>query len=370
MPQKRQKTPSFEGVHARHGLRLPALAVLLVLITALAACDRSEDNDNGDDEEVEAGTPVAAAEVTPRDLSRTVQLSATVEARIEIDLAARAGGQVDTVFVEEGDAVEAGELLASLDMSEEEAELARARAAAEEAALEYERTAQLLERGDVTEAEYERTRAERRAADGEVLLWETRLTFGRIVAPRDAVVSERMIDPGEAVSNQDELFGLVDMQALVLRLGVSELDVVHLESGQRVPVTLDAIPGNEMEAEIRRIFPTAERGSRLVTVEVALPADAHEQGVRPGFLGRVRIPVDERPEALAVPSSAIGENGEERYVYVIEDEHLVRRTVEPGVDRGEWTEIVDGLSEGDIVLASNPIDMREGDPVRIVGWRG
>lgn len=369
-----RKNPAKTLDHPRT-LALPLIALASLCLLALPACEGQTENggSNGDADDngtEQAATPVAAAEITPRDLSRMVRMAARVEPRVAIDLASRASGAVDTVFVEEGDAVERGELLARLDMSEEQAELARAEAAAEEATLEYQRTAELLERGDVTQAEYERVRAERRAAEGEVLLWETRLTFGRIVAPRDAVVSERMIEPGEAVSNQDELFGLVDMQSLVMKLGVSEMDVIHLEPGQAVPIRLDALPDNSLEGEIRRIFPTAERSSRLVTVEVALPEDAHERGVRPGFLGRVEIAVDERPQSLAVPSNAIGEDGDERYVYVIEDDRLVRRSVRIGVDRGEWTEVVDGIEEGEIVLGSNPIDMQEGQPVRIVSWRG
>jgi len=107
-----------------------------------------------------------------------------------------------------------------------------------------------------------------------------------------------------------------------------------------------------------------------VPIEVVLPADAVDRGVRPGFLARIRITVDERGGTLAVPAAALGEDGQKRYVYLVRDERLARRTVEPGVTRGEWTEIRAGLEPGDIVLATNPIDMRDGQRVRIVGWRG
>ncbi|MEA5444932.1 efflux RND transporter periplasmic adaptor subunit [Gammaproteobacteria bacterium AB-CW1] len=338
----------------------------------LSACaDNGDSNGNDDDNRpAERQTPIAAVEVTPRDLSRQISLSAAVEPYTRIRLASRASGLVQTVFVEEGDRVEAGALLAQLDMSEEEAELERASARREEAELEYERTASLLERGDVTEVEYQRARTELRAARSEVLLWETRLEFGRILAPRDAVISDRLIEPGEAVSAQDALFELVDMTRLVLRPGVSELDVVHLSQGQAVPVSLDAMPDNPFEGEIRRIFPTAESGSRLIRVEVSLPEEAADAGVRPGFLARIRLAVDRRPDALAVPASAIGEEDDKRYVYVVRDDRLHHRTVETGVTRGNWTEIQSGLEEGDIVLATNPIEMSDGQAVNIVGWRG
>jgi len=355
----------------RRLFHLPRLLPLLLLMALMACSNNGEDADNGDDGgQGEHQTPIAAVEVTPRDLSRNVSLSARVEPRTRIRLASRTSARVEQVLAEEGDRVDAGQILAQLDVAEAEAELERAKAARDEADLEYERTASLLDQGNVTEVEYQRARAARRGARSEVLLWETRRDFGTVMSPRRAVVTDRRVEIGEAVSAQDVLFELVDMSDLVLRLAVSELDVVHLEVGQTVPVTLDAIPTLPLEGEIRRIFPTADASSRLVTVEVALPREAETQGVRPGFLGRVRMAVDHRPDALAVPASAVGEEGSERYVFVVNDDRLHHREVQTGVTRGNWTEISEGLEEGDIVLATNPIDMRDGQAVRIVGWRG
>ena len=146
--------------------------------------------------------------------------------------------------------------------------------------------------------------------------------------------------------------------------------VTHLLPGMEVPVRLDALPGNTVDAEIRRIFPMAAVDSRLVTVEIALPDDAFEQGVRPGYLARVRMAIDEREGVLAVPVDAVGERDGQPVVLVIDDDRLVQRAVEPGVSRGRWTEILSGLDEGDVVLASNPGELQEGDAVRIVTWRG
>lgn len=140
--------------------------------------------------------------------------------------------------------------------------------------------------------------------------------------------------------------------------------------GQEVPIRLDAFPDADYVAQIRRIFPAASPDSQQVTVEIALPAEAADNGVRPVNLARIRMTVDERPDALPVPAAAaIGEDGDERYVYVVVDERLERRRVETRVTRGPWTEITDGLADGEIVLATNSIDMREGQRVRIFGWR-
>ncbi len=355
---------------SRRRARLLLRVISPLLAALLAGCDPAADAGAEEGNAVPAGTPVAAVEIQPRNLSRTLSSSGTVEPRVRIRLASRTAGTVDRVHAEVGDAVDQGDVLAELDVSQDRAELERARAQAEEAQVNYQRTAELRERGVASPAEYQAALVQLRVAQSEQSLWETRVAFGQVTAPRATVVTARYVEPGEAVQAQETLFELSALDALVIRLGVSELDVGHLEAGQPVPVRLDALPGNTMEASIRRIDPAAEPGSRLVNVEVALPADAVDQGVRPGYLGRIRMPIDRRDDVLAVPAAAIGEDGDQRYVYVIEDDRLHYRVIEPGVTRGQWREVVSGLEAGEVVLATNPIDMDDGQAVRIVGWRG
>jgi membrane fusion protein, multidrug efflux system len=345
------------------------LAGMVVVGAAVLAACGDGDGATAPVERVERQTAIAAVEIQPRDLSRQLSLSGTVEPRVTLRLAARTAGAVQKVLVEEGEAVQDGQLLAELDMSEARAELARARAEEESARHDYRRATELRERGVVSAVQYDTARVALQVAESEHALWRTRVEFGRIHSPLKAVITARHIEPGEAVQSQDTLFELAALDDLVIRLGVSELDVVHLAPGQPVPVRLDALPELELEATIRRIFPVAQAASRLTTVEVALPEEAMALGVRAGFLARIRMAIDVRRDALVVPSSAIGVHDGTAYVYVISNDRLSRREVQPGVTRGQWTEIVAGLEVGEQVLASNPIEMRDGQPVRVVSMR-
>lgn len=347
----------------------PWLCVMALVVLVLSGCEDPEQAGDGESAG-EHGTPIAAVEIQPRDLSRQLSTSATVEPRVRIRLASRADGTLDEVAPEVGDAVAEGEVLARLDVSEERAELDRARAQEEDARRQYQRTRELRDQGVASAAELQRDEAVLRVAESERRLWQSRVAFGAVEAPRDAVITARHVEPGEAVDARQTLFELAAMDELVLRPGVSELDVAHLEEGMEVPLRLDAMPGEPLQGHIRRIFPMAAGDSRLVTVEIALPGDAAERGVRPGYLGRIRMAIDRRPDSLAVPAGALGEDDDGPYVYVVEDEQLRRRDVEPGVTRGEWTEILDGLEQGEVVLATNPLDITDGQSVRIVGWRG
>lgn len=313
---------------------------------------------------------MAAVELAPRDLSRQVDLIATVRPRLAVRVPSRMTGNLETVEVEEGDAVAAGALLARFDTAELDAEFARARAHTRFARTELDNMERLLETDAVSRIEMDRAQVALEVAEAEQRLWQTRLGFASILAPHAGVITARHVEPGESVQAEDIVFEMAAMDRLVLRPLVSERDVVHISAGESVRLRFDALPALELDGRVARVFPAADPGSRLVPVEVALPESAADQGVRPGFLARIRLNVDRRVDVLAVPAAAIGEDGSVRYVYVISEDHLERREVITGVTRGQWTQIEDGLEVGEVVLASNPIDMRPGERVRIVGWRG
>jgi membrane fusion protein, multidrug efflux system len=344
----------------------------LLLATAVlaAGCDNSA-------EELPAAgraefrLPVQAAEVVPRDLSRTVHVSAPVEAMRTIRLATSVEGVVTEVLFEEGDRVRAGGAVARLDVREQRAELARARARLDERRAHFARLQDLRARDYVDAGTFESARAEQAVAESEVELWETRVGFGTVRATADGTVIARHVEPGEAVSRHAPVLDIADLEQMVVRLGVSELDVVALQPEAAVRVRIDALnPERTFEGRVRRIFPAAEVASRLVVVEVEVP-DAAAHGVRPGFLARAELIVDRRERALAVPAAALGEQAEGYYVMVIgAGDRLERRSVQPGITRGAWQEILDGLAPGERIVATNPLDLNDGAQVRIVGWAG
>lgn len=346
-------------------------SLMLPAVLAFAACSIDEAAEPAAENRAERSLPVQALEVAPRDLSRVIQVSSMVEPLRTIRLAARTDGVLTDVLVEEGDEIGAGQVLARIDVREQQAELARARARLNEKRANFERMESLMERDYVDAATFEAARAELAVAESEVRLWQTRVEFGTVNSTIDGTVVERYVEPGEAVGRHAPLFSLADLSTQVLRLGISELDIPNLKVGDTVSVRVDAVTdGNPLIGELRRIFPAAEADSRLVTVEVDLP-EARGLGVRPGFLARAELVVDLRPNALAVPAGAVAQAGDGYYVMVIgPDNRLRRQTVQPGVIRGAWREIIAGLEPGDRVVAANPLDMGEGELVRIVGWAG
>lgn len=346
-------------------LLAPVLLGLCALLLSACADSGSTPASPAPAAREERSLPVRAYTLAPRTLGRGVLVAGTVEPLRSIQLAARTDGVVADVAVEAGDRVRAGQVLARIDVSEQQAELARADASLREARANFERLDALRDRSFVDAASVLSARSALEVAQSDVALWQTRVQFGRIEASIDGYVIDRMIEPGAAVGRLAPAFELADLDQLVLRVGVSELDAAGIHADSAVDVSVDALPSEAFEARVRRVFPAADPTSRLVTVELALP-QAHARGVRPGFLARARFAIEARANVLVVPASAVG-LGEEAFVMVIDaDDRLQRRVVTTGVVRGEWREITGGLQAGERVIATSPLELAAGDRVRVV----
>lgn len=274
-----------------------------------------------------------------------------------------AGALVD-VPVEEGTRVNAGQLLAELDSRELRAQLDAAEKNLVFVKSTADRSTHLLQQQVVTRFEYERDQAALGAAEATVTQLRTRLGFTRVVSPISGVVTQRFVQAGDVVGGQSRLFTVADMSALVTQLPVSELEVPMLRVGATVQVQVDAIQ-RAVPGRIRRIFPAADSVSRLVPVEVAIEGAAARE-LRPGYTVRVTLQLDERDNALVVPTRAVVGAAGSQSVFVLVDGRAERRRVRVGPDTDGRMEVLEGLAAGDTIITTGNSLLRDGANVRIV----
>lgn len=276
---------------------------------------------------------------------------------------AQANGALTAVRVEEGSRVRRGDVLAELDRRELEAQLQAAEANLAVARSVAERSATLRQSQVITDVELERDQAALISAEAAVSQLRTRISFTRVVSPIDGVVTQRFAQAGDVVGNNARLFTVADVSTLVAQLPVSELEVPLLEEGAAVDIRVDAL-GRGVPGRIRRIFPAADSVTRLVPVEVAV-TNATGMGLRPGFTVRVSLQLDERDNALVVPTRAVLGAVGARSVFVIRDGRAERRPVRVGTDLDGRMEVLEGLQEGDSVITTGNALLRDGAMVRI-----
>jgi membrane fusion protein, multidrug efflux system len=346
-------------------LRWPILlSCCLGLGYPITGCSSSETTASGGSRRSQT-LAVATTAVTARDLARSVTVTGALEPIRTVSVNSQITATLLNVLVEEGSRVRTGQLLAELDARESAAQLARARAVLVNAEAAYERARRLQASAVVSESEIDVLRSAYEIARADVELWSTRVAFARIVAPVDGIVTVKRVEQGGSVSANQALFEIAEDDRLVVRVRVSELDVVFLEAGRPVTVRLDAYPDVRVPARIRRIFPSADATSWLVPVEVELESVPAGIAARPGFLARLEFALDRRDSVLTVPNQAIGVNDQGAFVYVVEADTLSRRAVTTGLTTEGLVEVVAGLRPGESVVVSGHSNLRPGATVRV-----
>jgi membrane fusion protein, multidrug efflux system len=310
--------------------------------------------------------PVETTPVQLGEIARRVTVSGVVEPIRTVGVNSQLATAVLSIRAEEGDRVETGQILATLDDREIAAQVASAEANFRIAESTYRRTQQLRERQIVTQAEYDRDFAAYLTTQAQLEQFQTRLEYATVRAPFSGVITDKLVEAGDVVGNQTRLFTIADVSTMVVRVRVSELDVVDLRPGDDVQVALDAFPRRAFDGRVRRVFPAADPESRLVPVEVEMRGEGTQLG-RPGFLARTTFALSARENALLIPSSAlVTGTGGTTAVFVINEDRARRRTVTTGLTSEGRIEILSGLTEGEVVVSSGTTMVRDGGAVRMV----
>jgi RND family efflux transporter MFP subunit len=352
-------------------------AVLALASLALVACNRGESQATpggggggrgGGAGGRGASGPVAVevAPIEPGRIARSVTVSGNIEPLRVVGVNSQLAGALRTVAAEEGTVVREGAVLATLDDREIAAQLASAEAAYQVAESAFQRAERLRDRQVITAAEYERDRAALAAAGAQREQLRTRLGYATVRAPINGVVTVKNVEAGDIVGVQNELFQIADVSTMVVRVRVSELDVVEISAGDTAMVMLDAFPGRVLRGRIRRVFPAADPTSRLVPVEVAVTGPDADV-TRPGFLARVTFALGAKENVLLVPASALVTDATgSQALFVIEGTQAHRRIVKTGLISEGRVEVVDGIQAGEIVVIRGTNNLRDGAAVRVV----
>jgi len=298
-------------------------------------------------------------------IARTIVIPGTVEAIRTVGVNAQVPGAVLQVTAEEGDRVEEGQVVARLDDRELQAQLRSAEAAFTVAEAAFARAEQLRERQVVTQPEYEAEQTAFAAARAQLEQLRTRVGFTEVRSPIGGIVTSKVVQSGDVVGNQARLLDVAEVDTMVVRVRVSELDVVEIRPGDPVDVRLDAFGSEVFSARVRRVFPSADPTTRLIPVEVALDrSDARR--TRPGFLARVSFQLAPKEGAVLIPAAAIVSRGGGEGVYLVADSTVVLRSITPGLSASGRVEVLDGLVAGDRVVTAGANLLRDGGLIRDV----
>lgn len=340
-------------------------------------------------------------EVRRGSLTETAAASGKIEPDVQVEVKSRASGEVIEVLVKEGDQVEAGQLLVRLDPTDAERDLAEARVArdrvkAELAAAQASLSVAELDRKNsqksqevaeksaelglgtsdaarsaahttqvaganitLKRAQLGSAQAQLKAAEFAVQDAETRLKETKIYAPVAGTVLDIAVEKGTIVSSAltnvsggSAVMTLADLSNLRIIGAIDEAQIGRVSAGQRVDIRVDAHPDRVFQGVVDRVSPLGKETSSVVTFDVEIVIVDKDAGLlRSGMSADVEIVTAEQKDVLLVPLLAVQSAGKRRFVRLASGEE---RPIQTGATDGARMVVLDGLSEGDDVLASAP----------------
>ncbi len=312
----------------------------------------------------------------------------SVEACLRTRLSPIIGGRIAYLGVKKGDHVKKGQVLLRLWNEDQQAQknlaqtqvtstsrrIAEACALADNAEREAERMIKLHEKGFISQGGEDKARYEAQsrraacnAARADVSQAQARVTVTKVeqdrtvlVAPFDGIVADIVGELGEYTTPSPPgvatppAIDLINDSCLYIEAPMDEVDAPKIHVGQTTRVTLDALPGKVLPGHVRRIAPyvvAVEKQARTVDVEVDLESAEDAKQLLVGYSADVEIVLDSRANTLRIPTSTLME-GNKVLVYLPAKKTLEERVVKTGVSNWEYTEITEGLQQGDQIVAS------------------
>ncbi|WP_164914463.1 efflux RND transporter periplasmic adaptor subunit [Aminipila luticellarii] len=323
-----------------------------------------------------AGYPVTAGKAEQTTLKEIVSIKGNVEGSEKAEIQSTQTAEVKAVYVEEGDRVKKGQLLASLDSGDLNEQYAKAQIAAAEAKRKYEDAKLLYEQGALAENDYLETKA---AYESEVLSLGT-YDFDkvRITSPIAGTVTRVNVTVGSNANDTTDnksMFVIEDLNHLQLKVKISEYDISKIKEGQKVTITADVLGNGTATGIVSKIAPSGESkdgSGQNSSSEKVIPVDIDINNSNgkliAGVSAKAEILIHEKENALAVPVDAIFEdaNNGMKYVFVIKNNKLKKIKVQTGIEGDFDTEIItDQIKIGDQVVLSPTYDLKNGMAVTI-----
>lgn len=356
------------------------------------------------------GIRLETAQVERGTIANSVTATGTVEPVTEVDVGTQVSGIIDKLYVDYNDVVKAGQLIAEMDKVNLQAELksAEAQLASSKTEFEYQqknyaRSKVLHEKQLVSDTDYEtatynyeKAKAAYEQSQASMVKVRRNLEYATITSPIDGVVINKVVEEGQTVAAGFEtptLFTIAaDLTKMQVIADVDEADIGNVKEGQRVQFTVDAYPNDTFEGVVQQVrlgesddssSSASTSSSSVVTYEVVITADNPDLKLKPRLTANVTIFTMEEENILLVPNKALRfipepklmetlglqvndnsaniKNGE-KFVWVKEDNVLVTKAVTVGVSNNNYTEVLNGLNEGEVVAVDLESEMPVAGP--------
>ncbi len=319
------------------------------------------------------------AVLAPQNLGLAIPVSGSVRPVTQAMVKSKVSGEISQLHVREGERVSAGQVLVSIDTADlrarhesQQAMVAEAKARFDLAKKTEQNNRQLLAKNFISQTAFdsaisslEVAESNYKAAVAQAAITQKALADAQVRAPFGGIVAKRAVNIGEKVSSDAPLIHVVDLSRMELEAPIPVSDIPSVKPGQEIAFKVDGFANREFKGKVERINPSAEAGSRSISIFVTLPnADGALKG---GMFANGTLAATSLTAVPAVPVAAVIAEGGQSYVFAIENGKVERKPVTPGNRSAELglVEIREGLNSGAQVLTVKADGLKHGSRVAI-----
>jgi membrane fusion protein (multidrug efflux system) len=342
--------------------KLLAFSLLLVYMACGSGTEENEPKKTANEANASGVVSVETAVAARQPLVVTKSYSGSLEGEVQANIVAKISERVTAIQAHIGDAVQAHQVIISLDKNGTSSQYYQAEAGFKNAEKTLERMKSLYAEGAVS----------LQTLDGAQTSFDVaRANFGaarsavELTTPIPGVMTALNVNIGDLAMPGAVLATIARISQLKIIFNVSETDVVHLSLGQKVQIYSETNPDARTEGRIVQLSRSADTRSRSFEIKAQFPNTA-DFWFKPGMYCKVAVQISPRLQALVVPNAAIKSDGVSSQVYMIRNGRALQRTVRPGVSDEHNTEILEGLNERDVVVTTGMTNLRDSSLVKIV----
>lgn len=360
---------SVRNISPQNALKFIPILGLLLSVALLGGCGQAEATKTAEviEEKPVITVPVEVDEVSVGSISSNYSTTAVLEAKEEAFVVARASGIIDEIMVEEGDYVEKGQVLATLEPERYQLSLKRAAADLQGIEKELVKINKVYSKKLVSDDTYDKINAQYESAKAAYQLAKLDLQEATIVAPISGFIAERNAKVGNLTESfqRERMFHIVQQKELYGIVHLPEKELANVHKNQTAKLKVAALKDFKLNAYVERISPVID--SQTGTFKVTLRVPNTDNTLKAGMFTQVELNYQTHDLATLVPRKALLALDNSVNVFVVNEEGIAsKREIQIGFQEGAQVEVLRGLSKGDKVVVTGHQNLKDKANVSIV----
>ena len=359
------------------------ITAVVILLLIIAAILRIKNNESASSKRPAVTPVVKLGKAYYGNIARAESLTGDIMPMQQANIYSKVSGNIEKIYVDMGDRVSKGQMLALIDTTiysqnakQAHASFLQASANLENAMLNYTRNKSLYKQNliaqqdlDNSKTAYDVAHAQEEAADANYSNALTQLSYCKVTAPFSGYITKRFLDPGAYVTSSttsasSTLFTLMDVDNLKAMINLPEKDVPLIPQVTDVQVIADALPGKIFKAKLKKISEAVDLSTRTMAIEVDI--DNTEKLLKPGMFATINIILGKKSNVLLLPNYVVLNDESGNYVFVFNHDSTVTQTyVQVGIQQNNLDEILSGVDTTNKIVFVGQTLIKNGSKVKI-----